>query len=172
MHVISVTYGIFSSAAIESKVINTQTDVPDGTVNIFDGMVILQQLTKIVLPTFGDISEYLLTRIAKHGSIAYFVTDQYLHGSIKSFEREKRMSEGSVRFRIERREQRRTKQWAKYLQNPANKTELISFLLKDWSDNKRFHHVLLGKTIYFNDGSTFFKLYCRGDQVSSFSYCQ
>lgn len=133
---------------------------------IFDGMVILQQMTKIALPTFGDISEYLIKRILKSSSVAYFVTDQYLPGSVKSFEREQRMSAGSIRIRIERRDQKRTKQWGKYLQCPKNKTELIRFLLKDWSDGNRFFTALSGKTLYLNVGPTFFKLYCQGDTVS------
>lgn len=153
-------------AAIEKKVETPHGEVPADAVHIFDGMVLLQQLARIVLPTFGDVSEYLIKRILKDSTIVYFVTDQYLPGSVKSFERQKRMSAGSLRFRIERREQRRTRQWGKYLQNAQNKTELVSFLLKDWSDENRFFDVLLGKILYVNVGSAFFKLYCRGDTVS------
>ena len=46
---------LFFIAAIESKVIQVETNVPQDAVQIFDGMVILQQMTKIVLPTFGAI---------------------------------------------------------------------------------------------------------------------
>ena len=46
---------LFFIAAIESKVIQVETSVPQDAVQIFDGMVILQQMTKIVLPTFGAI---------------------------------------------------------------------------------------------------------------------
>ena len=160
---------LFFIAAIESKVIQVETNVPQDAVQIFDGMVILQQMTKIVLPTFGTISEYLINRILKDFSLTYFVTYQYLPGSVKSFEREKRMSAGSIRIRIERRDQKRTKQWSKYLQSPENKTDLIRFLLKDWSDGNRFFTVLSGnKTLYINVGPAFFKLYCHGDMVCVF----
>ena len=46
---------------------------------IFDGMVLLQKLPKI-LKTFGDISEYILKKLL-YGSatrVAFFVTDYYL----------------------------------------------------------------------------------------------
>ena len=46
---------LFFIAAIESKVIQVETSVPQDAVQIFDGMAILQQMTKIVLPTFGAI---------------------------------------------------------------------------------------------------------------------
>ena len=58
--------------------------MPQDAVQIFDSMVILQQMTKIVLPTFGAISEYLINRILKDFSLTYFVTYQYLPGSVKS----------------------------------------------------------------------------------------
>ena len=43
---------------------------------IYDGMVLLQQLSSVNLSSFGDVSEYLLRRIMKK-KIVYFVTDQY-----------------------------------------------------------------------------------------------
>jgi hypothetical protein len=70
---------------------------------IFDGMVLLQQLASVQLLTFGVVSEFILRRIMK-AKIVYFVTDQYLEGSIKTYERERRDSSGSLRVRIERRE--------------------------------------------------------------------
>ena len=100
---------------------------------IWDGMVLLQQLAAINLPTFGDVSHYLLRRIMKH-KLVYFVTDQYHTGSIKSFERDRRQNAtGSLRIKVERRDQKRPKQWAKFLRNDENKNEIVQFLLKDWS---------------------------------------
>lgn len=79
-------------------------------IHIFDGMVLFQQIGKILLPTYGDVSEFLINQIVKNSIVVYFVTDQYLQGSVKSFERQKHMATGSLRFRIERRKQRRSKQ--------------------------------------------------------------
>ena len=149
--------------SIESNVVQCHIDKVYG-VDIFDGMVLLQQMTKIQLPTFGSLSDYLKKRITRTSSVVYFVTDQYLEGSVNSFEREKRMSTGNLRFRIERREQSRTKQWAKYLRNPDNETELVSFLLNDWA-HSRNADLLMGKTLYVNSGSCFYKLFCRRNEV-------
>lgn len=129
-------------------------------------MVLLQQLQNASLETFGDLSECVLRRILKDTAVAYFVTDRYLPGSIKSFERSRRSESGSVRYKIERRDQKRTKQWSKYLKNPENKTDLINFLSKDWSDRSRFAELLKGKTLYVNVTDRFLKLTCPSLEVT------
>jgi len=48
---------LFSSDAVESSAIVTNCEVPDNTMHIFDGMVLLQQLTSTSLLTFGNVSE-------------------------------------------------------------------------------------------------------------------
>ena len=130
-------------------------------------MVILQQLQNVQLSTFGDVSEFILKRILLEFSTVYFVTDQYKEISIKGYERSRRSDSGSLRYRVERREQLRPKQWGKYLRNPDNKTELVNFLLKDWSDAKRFLHLLTGHTLFVNVESRFYKLACLHEEVSN-----
>ena len=121
-------------------------------------MVLLQQLTSVQLSTFGEVAEYLLRSILKR-KIVYFVTDQYKEGSIKSFERGRRSFSGSMRIRIERQNQKRPKQWAKFLNNGSNKTELIEFLFKEWSHPTRYADMFHVSTVLFiNNGSHFFKL--------------
>ena len=45
-------------------------------------MVLLQQMEKLNLSTFGDVSKHLLKRILPSvNGTTYFVTDQYLPGS-------------------------------------------------------------------------------------------
>ena len=52
---------------------------------IFNGMCLIQQLPS-GLNTFGDISDLILKRISSnHAQQVYFITDQYLENSIKSF---------------------------------------------------------------------------------------
>ncbi|XP_065652108.1 uncharacterized protein LOC136079746 [Hydra vulgaris] len=141
--------------------------VPLSAAHVFDGMAILQQLANIKLKTFGDISEFILNLILK-GSTIYFVTDQYQHGLIKSFERARRSQSASLNFKVQRREQAKPKQWQKYLQDATNKTELISFLLKDWSHTERFALQLTGNVLFVNLQSRFYKLTCEvGGQVSN-----
>ena len=113
-------------------------NIPAKTAHIYDGMVLIQQTSSVALETFGDLSNFLFSRITKSAEVIYFVTDRYLPGSIKSYERGRRQNSGSIRYRIERREQKRTKQWMKYLKDSTNKYELIKFLLDDWSDSSRF----------------------------------
>ena len=122
-------------------------------------MVILQQLASIQLSSFGDIAELVFKRVLTK-KVVYFVTDQYKPGSIKSLEREKRKaSDGTIRVRIEKREQKRLKQWKKYLRNDQNKFELVKFLLEDWSHPTRDAHLFPPTTILFlNCGSQLFRL--------------
>jgi len=142
---------------IESCVIQQQGD-PEYECLIWDGMVLLQQLASVHLASFGDVADHVLKRILKR-PVVYFVTDQYKPGSIKSYERERRRSNGSVRIRIERRDQPRPKQWAKFLRNDANKSELVDFLLQEWAHPTQFVSLFdLTTTLYVNNGSKFHKL--------------
>ena len=94
--------------------------IPENCPQIFDGMVLLQKLPKI-LKTFGDISDYILKKLI-HGStrVAFFVTDYYLEDSIKSIERDSRSAYGTIRMKVMRRQQVIQKQWKKFLQNSEN----------------------------------------------------
>ncbi len=133
-------------------------------------MVIFKQLGKVPLDTFGDLSNFLLGKIMSDASLVYFVTDQYIPGSVKTFERAQRSSTGVIRIRIERRDQARAKQWSKYLSNADNKEELVRFLLEDWEDETRFLKVLRGKTLYVNVGAKFFKITTSGEKVKIIFY--
>jgi len=131
-------------------------------------MVLLQQTQNIPLDTFGDFSEFILSRIVKDAEIIYFVTDRYITGSIKTYERMRRKESGSIRYKIERRDQKRTKQWAKYLKDSNNKTDLVNFLFDDWSDPFRFASKLRGKTLFVNVEQHFYKLSCPQLEVKTF----
>ena len=66
---------------LKSSIVTCVT-IPENCPQIFDGMVLLQKLPKI-LKTFGDISDYILKKFL-HGStrVAFFVTDYYLEDPI------------------------------------------------------------------------------------------
>ena len=103
------------------------------SVHIYDGMVLLQKIPP-VLTTFGELSDYILQKATKGSArISYFVTDQYLHDSIKSQERERRLASQPLRVIIKRREQKLPKQFKKFLRSSENKMDLLDFLVKDWS---------------------------------------
>ena len=131
-------------------------------------MVLFQQLASLQLTSFGDVAEFLFKKVLKK-KIVYFVTDQYNQGSIKSLERERRAaSEGTMRVRIEEREQKRPKQWKKYLRNDDNKLELVKFLLNDWSHPTRYAHLFTSDTyLFFNCASQMHKLTLNDGLVES-----
>ena len=109
--------------------------IPKNCPQIFDGMVLLQKLPKI-LKTFGDISDYLLKKLLHESTrVALFVIDYYLKDSVKSIERDSRSAYGTTRMKVMRREQVIPKQWKKFLQNLENKLDLIDFFWHDWSTN-------------------------------------
>ena len=60
----------------------------------------------------------------------FFITDQYIKQSIKSFDRKKRAITGVIRVAASRRDQPRPKQLKKYLSHGPNKIEFVQFLLK------------------------------------------
>jgi hypothetical protein len=118
--------------------------LPERCVKVFDGMVLLQQLTSVSLSTFGKISDYLLKRITSSpANIIYLVADQYNDDSIKGSERQRR-APAVIRIQITRREQKRPKQFKKYLGDGRNKVDLVKFLLMDWSDPKCFKEIISG----------------------------
>ena len=139
-------------------------DCLPGKVLIYDGMVLLQQLGSIPIETFGDVSDHLLNRMLKHsaGSV-YFVTDRYIPNTIKSIERSKRSSSGTIRISIERRSQKLPKQFKKYMALDQNKIDLIEFLLKDWSHPSRFKQILGSVNLFVNCSEQFFKLKVDGE---------
>ena len=139
--------------------------LPERSVRIFDGMVLLQQLTSVSLSTFGEISEYLLKRITSSpAKIIYFVTDQYKDDSIKGSERQRRAS-SVIRIQISRREQKRPKQFKKYLGHGCNKVDLVKFLLLDWSDRTRFKQIISGRVIFVTVESDCHRIYVDEDVV-------
>ena len=131
---------------------------------MFDGMVLLQQLEKEPLRTFGDVSRFILKRILVANTV-YFVTDQYKPNSIKSLERKKRGSAESIRYTILRRDTVKPSQWSKYLRDGENKTELVAFLLKDWSENEECLKILSNHVLFVNSNDSFYKLTCQDNVV-------
>ena len=132
---------------LKSSII-TCVAVPENYLQIFDGMVLVQKLPKI-LKTFGDISDYILKKLLHESTRAtFFVTDNYLEDSIKSMERDSRSAYGTIRMKVMKRQQVIPKQWKKSLRNSENKLDLIDFLWHDWWTNLKHSHQLDGKELY------------------------
>ena len=132
---------------LESSIVSCVA-IPENCPQIFDGMVLLQKLPKM-LKTFGDISDYILKKVLRGPArAAFFVTDYYLEDSIKSMEWDSRSTHGTIRMKVVRRKQAIPKQWKKFLRNSENKLDLIDFLLYDWSTNSKHSQLLDGKEFY------------------------
>ena len=111
-------------------------------------MVISQQLASIELTLLSDVAELVSKRVLMR-KMVYFVTDQYEPGSIRYLAFEKRKtSDSMMRVRIERREQKRQKQWKNYLRNDQNKSELVNSCY-------RIAHIRRAMLTYF-----FLQLFC------------
>ena len=148
-----------------AETISQLESVPPTTVTINDGMVLLRKLPAS-LSTFGDVSDYLLSKILKAPCrVAFFVKDFYLPDSIKSKERARRSKVGSLRITALRRTQQKPVQFTKYLQNAENKIELIRFLIVDWTNCEKHITTFLGKELYVTCESDAYRLYSDGERI-------
>ena len=154
---------------IEAITLNSNVEASAESPWIFDGMVLFNKMGKIDAETFGEVPEYLLKKIMKSNSTVYFVTDQYVVGSIKSFEKACCTTQsGTIRVQlltggtsywqestiIDKRDKFWSKQWSNYLRDADNKEELVAFFLIDWQSS-RFFPLLARKTLYGNYRSCF-----------------
>ena len=148
------------------KDIPSLAEVPTNSTLIYDGMCVIQQLPS-GLDTFGTISDFVLRRITRNNaSDAMFITDQYFETSIKGEERERRASTGQIRITASRCDQPAPKQFKKYLAVGANKTELLEFLVKDWT-HPRHAPVLREKTIYFTLKDEAYEISITDNEIQS-----
>ena len=104
---------------------------------IIDGMALVQATKSSGALTFGDLaSKYfdVVTSPLKDFDCSRVdvVLDQYWSLSIKNAERMKRGAGSTLEVMINSPATPVPKQWQKYLSNPRNKTNLISFLSETW----------------------------------------
>ena len=63
-------------------------------------------------------------------------------------ERERQSAYGITTIKVARKDQVTPKRWQKFMRHADNKTDLIDFLLRDWSTNELHIPVLEGKDMY------------------------
>ena len=92
---------------------------------------------------------------------------------IKGSEHQRRAS-SVIWIQISRREQKRPKQFKKYLGHGCNKVDLVKFLLLDWSDRTRFKQIISGPVIFVTVESDCHRIYvdedvlkCSREELSS-----
>ena len=122
------------AALIESKVNVCQQlqPFPRYTINLINGMALVQVLKSAGSSTFGELaSKYfkaITTSLASCKEV-HIVFDQYWDASIKAGERAHRGSlNASLEVKIHRPSTPVPKQWGKYIPNPQNKINLCDFL--------------------------------------------
>ena len=132
---------------------------PENSTSIFDGMAILQKLIPPPRATFSVVAEKLFNifTINVCNICVDVVFDVYLDTSIKNAERLKRgsRSEGVEYKNILPRYQ--VKSWSKLLAIPANKSEIVKFLVNEWK-KPAFRDRLAHKTMYVTLQSECWKL--------------
>ena len=125
--------------------------IPENYPQTFDGMVLLQKLSKM-LKACSDISDYILKQVLRGCTrVAFFVTDYYLEDSVKSIKRDSRFIYGTIKMKMMSRQQMTPKQWKNFLWNPEKNIDLIDFLLLDWLTNPKHSQQPHGNALYMTN---------------------
>jgi len=80
------------------------------------------------------------------------VGDQYPVISIKNTERNKRGRDGQLVINITNGQQLCPRQWKKFMANGSNKTNLVRFLVREWSENAVYADKIKDRTYYVSHG--------------------
>ena len=109
------------------------------SIHLIDGMTVVQMMKDGNASTFGELAnkfyaistEPLLQNGCDRVDVVF---DQYRDMSIKSHERSRRGSSSALEVKINSPSTPVPKQWAKYISNPRNKTNLCTFLTQALSE--------------------------------------
>ena len=116
------------------------------SIYIVDGNAVLQAM--VALPeTFGDLALKLFNTLPKSTDV-HFVTDRYLHNSIKSTERSRRGDSEANLFLIGGPSTKLPRDWKLFLSSGENKINLMKLILQEWESDK-YASVLQNKRIFF-----------------------
>ena len=129
---------------LEGQCTPQEPQCPDECTNIVDGNALLQSL--VHLPnTFCALARAVFNCLPKAG-VVHFVTDCYRRDSIKDVERSRRGS--SATYHIGGRMTKLPRDFASFMLNAENKTQLIRFLLTEWQ-LPEYAQCLCSRTIFF-----------------------
>ena len=87
-----------------------------------------------------------------------FVGDQYPANSIKNIERNKRGRDGERVINITNGQQFCPRQWRKFMAKGSNKTGLLNFLAREWSQNAVYAEKIKERTPFITHGDNCTKL--------------
>ena len=128
---------------LESEITH-EDSIRVGSRFILDGNALLQSLVKLP-PTFQKLAEYIFSILPKAERLD-FVTDTYVGGSIKHIESLRRNQ--SNKILLKGPEMSVPLNWKNFMGNDYNKTQLIKFLLQQWSSSK-YASSLKDRRVYF-----------------------
>jgi hypothetical protein len=128
-------------------------EMPTDCTVIMDGNALLQSLTNLP-ETFGGLALIVFNCLPKV-SVVHFVTDSYHSNSIKQSERDRRGS--SSKYVIGGRMTKLPRDFSSFMHNSENKTQLISFLLKEWQSQDYLDR-LRNRIVYFVCGEFCYRL--------------
>ena len=135
--------------------------LPDQTTAvIIDAMAMLQTVVRVP-DRFCELAEMVMSRILTEAGEAAridFVGDQYPAISIKNTERNKRSRDGELVVNVTNGQQLCPRQWRKFLANGKNKTNLLSFLVWEWSENAVYAQKIKDRTFFVTHGDNCTKL--------------
>ena len=154
-----------TNKAIFSKLLENgvecQPTLPDlTTAVIIDAMAMLQTLV-MVPDRFSELADMVMTRIlieAGEAARTDFVGDQYPANSIKNTERNKRGRDGEIVINITNGQQFCPRQWRKFMAKGSNKTGLLNFLAREWSQNAVYAEKIKERTLFITHGDNCTKL--------------
>lgn len=125
------------------------------SVTIFDGMAVLQSISKPPL-TFAVLAKEIFTRVTGPFSTSCarvdFVCDTYPDVNIKFAEHASRSTRGVLRMTITRGDQKCPIQWKSFLGDSSNKVSLVQFLHREWSSDQ-FVPQLLNRQVSITVGT-------------------
>ena len=137
------------------------SNLPDLTrAVIIDAMAVMQALVRVP-DRLSELADMVTTRILIEGEEAAridFVGDQYPANSIKNTERSKRGRDGELVINITNGQQFCPRQWRKFMANGSNKTGLLIFLIREWSENAVYAEKIKDRTLFVTHGDNCTKL--------------
>ena len=151
-----------TNKAILAKLIENGVEclptLPDlTTAVIIDAMAMLQTLVRIPdrLSELADMTKILIE--AGEAARIDFV-DQYPANSNKNTERNKRGRDGEIVINITNGQQFCPRQWRKFMANGPNKTGLLNFLAREWSENAVYANKIKEHTLFITHSGKCTKL--------------
>ena len=146
------------------KNVTTVEDLPGNSASVVDGMNLVQRV-KGDQVRFGDVATTVLSMALKEGSQSHridVVFDTYQENSIKNSERSSRGEETGHQLQAITGKQI-VRQWRSFLTRVHNKTNLVIFIVDEWSKS-HCREKLLEKVLYATANDKCYRITSQGSE--------